>query len=218
MKGTMKKTFLILLALVLVFTLALSACGKKDEEKKDETTKAEETTAAPETTEASGGEDMSEYVGIVTNLIERYNQLLYINGAGLQADDSVTYTDGIHQYRKVTDPQFQNFGDMHNYLDDTFTIAAASYYFPSIYDPTIDDVPIYVYINDGSAPEGLYEMMAGKGIYPYELQEVTDVTLESDTILRATASALSFGQEGTINMSCVLEGDTWKITDWNYVQ
>lgn len=219
MKGTMKKTLMLVFAFVLVFTLALSACGKKKEEKKESkaetTTTAETTTAAPETTEAAdqGGGDETAYADVVAGLIERYNKLIFLHGGGLQADDSITYSDGVHQYRKVTDPEIQNMGDINNYLMDTFTTAAASYHFPELFDPSSEAVPVYVYVNDGSAPEGLYELMAGRGIYPYEFLGVTDISVESDTIFNATAAVRWMGQDSTLFLSCVKEDGVWQISD-----
>lgn len=219
MKGTMKKTLMILLAFVLVFALALSACGKKKDEKKDEeaVTTAEETTTAAteEATEEAGGGGGEEtaYGDVVAELVERYNTLIFVDAGGLDADDSTTYSDGVHQYRKVTDPAFQSFGDINNYLLDTFTTASASYHFPSLFDPTIDEVSVYVYVNDGSAPEGLYELMAGRGIYPYEFLGMSDVSVESDTIFNATASVRYMGEETSLFLSCVKEDGVWKISD-----
>lgn len=217
MKSVSKKVLLILLACVLVFTLMLAACGKKKEEKKEteQTTTAETTTAAPETTTEAAGSDTAEYEQIILNLIDRYNKLLYIDGAALQADDNTVYTDGIYQYRLVTDEEFQNFGNIAIYMNDTLTIEAARECFPYLVNPGSSDVPIYLYINDGSAPEGLYELMAGKGLYPYIVNEITDITVDSDSSFHATVSVEVTNADGVLEMTCVQDEGKWKISAWN---
>lgn len=221
MKGTSKKTLMILLAFVLVFMLALSACGKKKETKdenkqttKAETTTAAQTTTAPETQAPAGGGETG-YADVAAGLIERYNTLNYVDGAGLQADDSIVYQNGNYQYRKVTDERFQNMGDISNYLFDTFTSEGASATFPHLVDPASDGLSIYVYVNDGSVPEGLYEMIAGRGIYMYQLQSIDDITVESDSAFRAVASGSFMGQPSTLTLGCVFENGAWKINELN---
>ena len=220
MKSVSKKVLLILLACVLVFTLVLSACGKKKEEKKEteQPTTAETTTAAPETTTAADSEDTGEYEQIVLNLIDRYNKLLYVDGAALQADDNTVYTDGMYQYRLVTDEEFKSFGHINIYLDDTLTVDAARECFPYLVDPGSNSVPVYLYINDGSVPEGLYELQAGKGLYPYIVNEITDITVDSDTSFRATVSVEVTNADGVLEMTCVQDEGKWKIGAWNLTQ
>lgn len=221
MKSVSKKVLLILLACILVFTLVLAACGKKKEEKKEtkQPTTAETTTAAPETTTAAAdSEDTGEYEEIVLNLIDRYNKLLYIDGAALQADDNTVYTDGIYQYRLVTDEEFKSFGHIGIYLDDTLTLDAARESFPYLVNPGSSSVPVYLYINDGSVPEGLYELQAGKGIYPYIVNEITDITVDSDTSFRATVSVEVTNADGVLEMTCVQDEGKWKIGSWNLTQ
>lgn len=227
MKGNLKKSLMILLAFVLVFMMALSACGKKQESKDEKqttkseattksetTTTAAQTTAAPETQAPAGGGETG-YADVTASLIDRYNVLTYVDGAGLQADDSIVYQNGTYQYRKVTDERFQNFGDISNYLFDTFTAAGANATFPNLVDPASDGLSTYVYVNDGSAPEGLYEMIAGRGIYTYQLQSIDDITVESDSAFRAAASVTFIGQPATITLACVYEDGVWKINEIN---
>lgn len=145
-------------------------------------------------------------------LLTRYNRLLYVDGCGLDADDSVLYYNGDVSYRKVVDQSFQNFGHIYNYLVDTMTVAAAGYYFPRLVDMSIDTYPPYVYVSDGSAPEGLYELQAGRGIYPYEFQYFNSVTVESDTMFTASMQVLYFGEPITLQMGCVREDGMWKIS------
>ena len=219
MKSVSKKVLLILLACILVFTLVLAACGKKKEEKKEtEKTTTEATTAAPETTTEAAGTDTADYEEIVLNLIDRYNKLLYIDGAALQADDNTVYTDGIYQYRLVTDEEFKSFGHIGIYLDDTLTLDAARESFPYLVNPGSSSVPVYLYINDGSVPEGLYELQAGKGLYPYIVNEITDITVDSDTSFRATVSVEVTNADGVLEMTCVQDEGKWKIGSWNLTQ
>ena len=220
MKSVSKNVLLILLACILVFTLVLVACGKKKEEKKEtkQPTTAETTTAAPETTTAADSEAAGEYEQIVLNLIDRYNKLLYVDGAALQADDNTTYTDGMYQYRLVTDEEFKSFGHINIYLDDTLTVDAARECFPYLVDPGSSSVPVYLYINDGSVPEGLYELQAGKGLYPYIVNEITDITVDSDTSFRATVSVEVTNADCVLEMTCVQDEGKWKIGSWNLTQ
>ena len=215
----MKKALAMVAVFALALPLVLGACGKKDEDKSPTTTAKQETTTASETTTADNGgqaQDQAlwdELVGVVNNLMERVNQLNYIDSCALQTDPSISYTDeNGFTYYLVTDPNFQNIGDIMIYLSDTFTIAGASYHYPYLFDMSSTTPPPYIFVQEDSLPKGLYSLPAGKGSAVYKITSEIEFTDYTDDHFVATFDAQVIGATERIRLSVSKEDNMWKIS------
>ena len=207
----MKKTILAIIAALLIVPFVLSACSKK-----------QDVPDVPETQEQGGGEqptegaqiNTDELVNVTKLLIDKVGRIQGLSSGATQVDESTIYTDANgYVYNRVTDEGFQNLDDIFGCLYDVFTKEAAQQYFPSLanLDKYTDEPAMYLYINDGSAPEGLYMIQAGKGFVDYT--PITDIKIvhATDTEFIAEYDFDNFGGAMTLRVKFVKDGDMWKI-------
>ena len=207
----MKKTILAIIAALLIVPFVLSACSKN-----------QDVPDVPETQEQGGGEqptegaqiDTDELVNVTKLLIDKVGRIQGLSSGATQVDESTIYTDANgYVYNRVTDEGFQNLDDIFGCLYDVFTKEAAQQYFPSLanLDKYTDEPAMYLYINDGSAPEGLYMIQAGKGFVDYT--PITDIKIvhATDTEFIAEYDFDNFGGAMTLRVKFVKDGDMWKI-------
>ena len=207
----MKKTILAIIAALLIVPFVFGACGS-----------SKDTPDVPETQEQGGGEqptegaqiNTDELVNVTKLLIDKVGRIQALSSGATQVDESTVYTDANgYVYNRVTDEGFQNLDDIFGCLYDVFTKDAAQQYFPSLanLDKYTDEPAMYLYINDGSAPEGLYMIQAGKGFVDYT--PITDIKIvhATDTEFIAEYDFDNFGGAMTLRVKFVKDGDMWKI-------
>ena len=207
----MKKTILAIIAALLIVPFVLSACSKK-----------QDVPDVPETQEQGGGEQQTEGAQINTDelvnvtklLIDKVGRIQALSSGATQVDENTVYTDANgYVYNRVTDEGFQNLDDIFGCLYDVFTKEAAQQYFPGLanLDKYTDEPAMDLYINDGSAPEGLYMIQAGKGFIDYT--PITDIKIvhATDNEFFAEYDFDNFGGAMTLRVKFVKEGDMWKI-------
>ena len=183
---------------------------------------SKDTPDVPETQEQGGGEqptegaqiNTDELVNVTKLLIDKVGRIQGLSSGATQVDESTVYTDANgYVYNRVTDEGFQNLDDIFGCLYDVFTKEAAQQYFPSLanLDKYTDEPAMYLYINDGSAPEGLYMIQAGKGFVDYT--PITDIKIvhATDTEFIAEYDFDNFGGAMTLRVKFVKDGDMWKI-------
>ena len=206
----MKKTILAIIAALLIVPFVFGACGSKD------------APDVPETQEQGGGEqptegaqiNTDELVNVTKLLIDKVGRIQGLSSGATQVDESTVYTDANgYVYNRVTDEGFQNLDDIFGCLYDVFTKEAAQQYFPSLanLDKYTDEPAMYLYINDGSVPEGLYMIQAGKGFVDYT--PITDIKIvhATDNEFFAEYDFDNFGGAMTLRVKFVKENDMWKI-------
>ena len=208
----MKKTILAIIAALLIVPFVFGACGSKD------------APDVPETQEQGGGEqptegaqiNTDELVNVTKLLIDKVGRIQGLSSGATQVDESTVYTDANgYVYNRVTDEGFQNLDDIFGCLYDVFTKEAAQQYFPSLanLDKYTDEPAMYLYINDGSAPEGLYMIQAGKGFVDYT--PITDIKIvhATDNEFFAEYDFDNFGGAMTLRVKFVKDGEMWKIQE-----
>lgn len=207
----MKKTILAIIAALLIVPFVFGACGN-----------SKDAPDVPETQEQGGGEqptegaqiNTDELVNVTKLLIDKVGRIQGLSSGATQVDESTVYTDANgYVYNRVTDEGFQNLDDIFGCLYDVFTKEAAQQYFPSLanLDKYTDEPAMYLYINDGSAPEGLYMIQAGKGFVDYT--PITDIKIvhATDNEFFAEYDFDNFGGAMTLRVKFVKENDMWKI-------
>ncbi|MCQ2530540.1 MAG: hypothetical protein MJ086_04710 [Lachnospiraceae bacterium] len=218
-----KKLFTTLaVGLILVMALSLCACGGKedpvDPASTPETTKAVETTTpaettAPETDPAPVLPTEAEMGRATKELITAINDLNALSSGAIDIDDDVIYTSPEgYVYNLVTDPQFQNFGDISKFLDDYFTLDFAVENYPWLATPGQEEgIQQFLYIQEDSVPTGLYMVQAGKGFTVFDPN--ADLTFEDVTEGSFTAvfDFDNFGMTDTARMDIVKDNGLWKI-------
>ena len=210
----MKKTILAVIAALLIVPFVLGACGGGDGGK--DTPDTPETQAQIDNTQPTGGVqgDTEELANTTKFLMGKVGRIQGLSSGATQVDESTVYTDANgYVYNRVTDEGFQNLDDIFGCLYDVFTKEAAQQYFPSLanLDKYTDEPAMYLYINDGSAPEGLYMIQAGKGFVDYT--PITDIKIvhATDNEFFAEYDFDNFGGAMTLRVKFVKEGDMWKI-------
>lgn len=222
----MKKNFFkCLLSLSLIFAVVLSlcacSCGKSGKDEKETTTQAATTaaetktpeTTVPETTTSSDVPSEAEMTSISRELIEACNTIKQLSSCAIEKDTDTTYTNPEgYVYDLVTDPRFQNFGDINDFVNNNFTLSYASEKYPWLATPgQYEGVQHLLYINDGSAPEGLYIINGGKGFSEFDPNaELTfsDVTPTSFTV---SLEYNNFGVPARANIYLVKDNYLWKV-------
>ncbi len=214
---------LLALALILVMALSLCACGggkdEPEETSSEVVTTAPETTApettAPETEPAPILPTTEEMTRASKELIEAHNTVEQLASCALEVNTNYRYTSPEgYSYTYVSDSRFQNFGDISIFMSSYFTSKYANDRYPYLYSPgQSDDVPMFLYINDGTVPEGLYMVEAGRGYYyfdPYVDLTFSDVTENSFTV---SFDYDQFGAPAPASIYAVKENGLWKIDD-----
>ena len=218
----MKKRTLVItiLCAVLAMALCLCACGAKKDDGKEktspaETTKPVETTAPAETT-MPAAQVTSEMMEAAHALIDNLNTTTTLDCVALSKDTDIVYTspDG-YTYYKVTDLNFQNFGDISKLLDDTFTVDCAKAKFPALADPSSVSVPIYLYVQGKDVPDGLYQSSGGKGGFYYDPnREMTFENVKEDSFT-ASLPYDYFEEQRIITIDFVKVDGKWKISNFD---
>ena len=207
----MKKTILAVIAALLIVPFVLGACGGGNKTPDVPETQTQEDVDQP----TEGAQvDTEELVNTTKFLMGKVGRIQGLSSGATHVDESTIYTDANgYIYNRVADEGFQNLDDIFGCLYDVFTEEAAQQYFPELanLDKYTDTPPMYVYINDGSAPEGLYMIQAGKGFIDYT--PITDIKIvhATDSEFFAEYDFDNFGQAMTLRVKFVKEGDMWKI-------
>ena len=225
--------------LALLLILGATACSKSESETttttkktetttkaKETTTKAETTTAATdttaateattETTTAAQSDNSADCVGITNTLISQWNTLGTVAAGFIDYDANTSWTsaEGITYY-KVTDPSYQNFGDLSNLVYGTVSKALASSEFSNVTGEG-SGTSNFVYLQSGDVENpGLYMIQSGRGFLT--ITPTSDITITNATNSSFDASFTydNYGQQDTMNMHIIYE-DGWKIDSVSY--
>ncbi|MBR5931655.1 MAG: hypothetical protein IKZ95_06490 [Lachnospiraceae bacterium] len=216
----MKKAILAIIAALLIVPFVLGACGGGSG--KDNTPDVPETQAQQiDNTQPTEGQqgatvDTAELVNTTKSLMEKVGRIQGLDSGATNIDYDTIYTDanGII-YNLVTDEGFQNFDDITGCLYDVFTEEAAQKYFPGLASLGKEgsDMPMYIYVDDGSAPTGLYMAQAAKGFADYT--PITDIKIvnATDNDFIAEYDFDFFGGPMTLRVKFVKDGEKWKIQE-----
>ena len=209
----MKKTFLAILAALLIIPFVLCACDKKSDtpvvpdvpETKEQETESKE--AAPE--------NLSE---VAAKLVDDYNTLLYVDTISLERDYEVEYWDEYgYVYNPITDPAFQSIGDIWDFLYDAFTTEGAQAVFPDMVNLGLDDPPYwYIMVDEDGFPEGLYGLQVGNGFSTRTLNGDIEIKDKTDTSFTAICPVQYFALDTTMTLHVVKEGSKWKINSIDF--
>ena len=210
-----KKNIVLVIVSVLVLAFCLCACQKKDPapetQKPSEAASTEEKTTAGEETPAGTEVDAK---AIAKELIGAMNKMDILSSGAISVDSNTTYSeDGVHVYSLVTDPEFQNFGDLSMFL---FKHCTQDYLNNTVYgtliNPPEGEIPQYLYINGEDVPDGLYMVQGGKGFPMYD--ENAEVTISN---LSDSGFTFSFNYDGLFKAEIVVDvvkdGEDWKINN-----
>lgn len=206
----------MIIASILVIAICLCACQKKEAEpettqkaSKPVATSAEKITTAP-TTEAETEDDTKGRLEeISADLIKALNIANTISASKLAHDENDTYTDettGATYYR-VTDPDFQNYGDLFKFFERYFTKDYTDVKYGQTLNPAEGSPAQYIVANDG-----LYMMVGGKGVPTYK----EDAPLTFSHIIDDAFSFEFEYQADSVNtktavVDAVLDGENWKV-------
>lgn len=210
-----KKNIVLVIVSVLVLAFCLCACQKKDPA--PETQKPSEAASIEEQTTAGGETPAGTEIdakAIAKELIGAMNKMDILSSGAISVDNDITYSeDGVHVYSLVTDPEFQNFGDLsmfflkyctQDYLNNTV--------YGELINPSEGEIPQYLYINGEDVPDGLYMVQGGKGFPNYD--ENSKVTISN---LSDSGFTFSFNYDGLFKAEIVVDvvkdGEDWKIAN-----
>ena len=226
----MKKSLLVILSALLIVPFVLCACGQKQETPSTPETK-EPVTVAPQPAEPETSEKPSEpepskeeanekdLVEVTKGLMDRVRILQYVDAAALDVDSNTSYTDeNGYKYNLVTDPDFQSFGDIINYLTDTFTTSGADKQFPYLVNPDQMTPPAYLYLNDDTVPEGLYMIEAAKGFPVYMIDSDVEILDADDDSFAAEFNYDDFGRTMILHVEIVKEDGAWKVDSMTSIE
>ncbi len=218
----MKKA-LITFALIAVLALGLCACGKEEPVEpesvepvtKEVTTAAETTvpeTITPETDPSVLTDE--ECMSIAKERIEALNTMNAVESGFLDVDDSLAYTspEGF-TYHKVTDPKFQNFGDLNEFCLENFSKNFYKSTFPTIYDPSSETVPQFLYLQEDDLPTGLYMIDGGKGYSYYDPEGYMTIRHNEEDFFQIDLDYDNFGETETLDVAFAYENGVWVIDE-----
>ena len=235
-----KKTWILLMAILVVLVLAVCGCGKKKEdvvpatteanqETKEETkaetkeeTKSETKEEAPVPDDQGGagyyGPSDDECMKLAMSLL---NELQYTTkvGAGQLAVDRDTVYVGPEgfKYYLVTEARIQNFHDIYMMLYDNFTNSCVDNHWSFMTNTEDGNAPFIIFLQEDNLPTGLYLIDAGHGYMDYTPTGNIEIRHVDDTCFHAIVPFSQFNQNLYLDMEIVLD-DSWKINEFEVLE
>ena len=219
-----KKTWILLMAILVVLVLAVCGCGKKKEDVTPATTEAKQETQTEtkdetkaetkeEATEPDQGAEVvpsdAECMQIAMTLLNTLQYVTKVGAGAIATDRDTVYKYGDFDYYRVTEPGIDSFNDIFLMLNYNFTLGCIEDRWKFMTDPG-DSAPFMIYVQDEGYPEGMYLINAGTGYFDYTPTGNIQIEHVDENHFHAIVPFNAYNHDLTLDMDIIKE-DYWKI-------